>query len=41
MDNGNLFSFFRRITEIPRDSGDEKEIAEYLLSFAKSGGWKQ
>ena len=38
MDNGNLFSFFRRITEIPRDSGDEKEIAEYLLSFAQERG---
>lgn len=26
---------FRKLTTIPRDSGDEKRIAEYLISFAK------
>lgn len=29
---------FRNLTEIPRDSGDEKRIAEYLVSFAEERG---
>lgn len=38
MDTGKLFEFFRQLTEIPRDSGDEKRVAEYLLAFAAERG---
>jgi dipeptidase D len=35
MDYKNIFKFFSEISEIPRGSGNEKEISEYLVSFAK------
>lgn len=31
----NTLSFFREITQIPRESGNEKQISDYLLEFAK------
>ena len=38
MSNAAPLTIFRTLTNIPRDSGDEKEIAEYLISFAKERG---
>ncbi len=36
--NADPLTIFRRLTAIPRDSGDEKEVAAYLVSFAKERG---
>ncbi|MGI5984680.1 MAG: aminoacyl-histidine dipeptidase [Clostridiales bacterium] len=33
-----VFHFFEEISRIPRSSGDEKAISEYLVSFAKERG---
>ena len=30
-----VFEFFEKISEIPRCSGDEKRISDYLVAFAK------
>jgi len=30
--------FFREITQIPRDSGDERRVTDYLLAFARQRG---
>ncbi len=38
MTNKQPLTFFREITTVPRDSGDEKRIGEYLLTFAKERG---
>ncbi|MEE0741694.1 MAG: aminoacyl-histidine dipeptidase [Emergencia sp.] len=38
MHNADPLTIFRTLTTIPRDSGDEKRIAEYLVSFAKARG---
>lgn len=38
MRNADPLTIFRRLTEIPRDSGDEKEVAAYLVSFAEERG---
>ena len=35
MSNTDPLTFFRTLTTIPRDSGDEKKVAEYLISFAE------
>lgn len=39
----DVFRFFREIAEIPRPSGHEKAISDYLVSFAKERGleWHQ
>ena len=34
----NLFRYFEDISRIPRGSGNEKGIAEYLIAFAKNEG---
>lgn len=31
----NTLSFFREIAQIPRESGNEKQISDYLIEFAK------
>ncbi|MGL4876403.1 MAG: beta-Ala-His dipeptidase, partial [Clostridium sp.] len=33
-----VFSYFEEISKIPRGSGNEKEISDYLVSFAKKLG---
>lgn len=33
-----VFRHFLRLTRIPRCSGNEKEISEYIVEFAKSHG---
>jgi len=35
-----VFYYFEEITKIPRGSGNEKEISDYLLNLAKSKGWE-
>jgi dipeptidase D len=36
MENSVIFSIFDQITKIPRESGKEEKIIEYLIDFAKS-----
>ena len=36
MENSLIFSIFDQITKIPRESGKEEKIIEYLIDFAKS-----
>lgn len=36
MDYKGIFRYFSEISKIPRGSGNEEEISEYLVSFAKS-----
>ena len=36
----NLFRYFEEISSIPRGSGNEKGIADYLVAFAKARGLK-
>lgn len=38
LDYKGIFKYFSEISEIPRGSGNEAEISEYLVSFAKSWG---
>lgn len=38
MDSERILSFFKEITRIPRESGHEEKIVDYLVSFAKSHG---
>ncbi|MDE2443240.1 MAG: beta-Ala-His dipeptidase [Methanocorpusculum sp.] len=38
MNHGHVLQYFEEITGIPRPSGHEEKIREYLLSFAKSHG---
>lgn len=38
MNHGHVLQYFAEITRIPRPSGHEEKIREYLLSFAKSHG---
>lgn len=38
MSHAAPLTIFRTLTTIPRDSGEEKEIAEYLVSFARERG---
>lgn len=38
LDYKGIFKYFTEISEIPRGSGNEAEISEYLVSFAKSWG---
>lgn len=40
MRNASPMEIFRTLTTIPRDSGDEKRVAEYLVSFAKERGFE-
>ena len=35
-----VFYYFEEITRIPRDSGNEKEISDYLFNLAKCKGWE-
>ncbi|SDN28353.1 aminoacyl-histidine dipeptidase [Acetanaerobacterium elongatum] len=35
-----VFHFFEEISAIPRSSGNEKEISDYLVSFAKAHGYE-
>ncbi|NCB74263.1 MAG: aminoacyl-histidine dipeptidase [Clostridia bacterium] len=37
-DAKKVFHFFEEISRIPRESGDEKAICEYLVAFAKERG---
>lgn len=37
-DAKKVFHFFEEISRIPRESGDEKAICEYLIAFAKERG---
>jgi dipeptidase D len=32
----NVFKYFEEISQIPRGSGNEKGISDYLVNFAKS-----
>ena len=32
----SVFKFFEEISKIPRNSGDEKLMQDYLVNFAKS-----
>ncbi|SHE66331.1 aminoacyl-histidine dipeptidase [Clostridium fallax] len=34
----NVFKYFEEISKIPRESGNEKGISDYLVNFAKSRG---
>ncbi len=36
MDYKGIFKYFSEISRIPRGSGNEKEVSEYLVAFAKS-----
>lgn len=36
MENAKIFSIFDQITKIPRESGKEEKIIEYLIDFAQS-----
>ena len=36
-----VFDFFREISDIPRGSGNEKGIAEHLVSFAEKRGQRR
>ena len=36
--NESVFMFFEAISKIPRASGNERGMAEYLVSFAKEKG---
>ena len=38
IDYKGIFKYFSEISKIPRGSGNEDEISEYLVSFAKSRG---
>lgn len=31
----DVFKYFEKLTQIPRGSGNEKEVSDYLVSFAK------
>jgi Di- and tripeptidases len=31
-----VFTYFEDLTRIPRGSGNEKEVSDYLVEFAKS-----
>lgn len=35
-----VFHYFEEVTKIPRGSGNEKEISDYLFDLAKSKGWE-
>lgn len=35
-----VFSYFKEITKIPRGSGNEREISDYLVNFAEKKGLK-
>ena len=35
-----LFNFFEKITQIPRGSGEEEKISNYIVNFAKTRGLK-
>jgi len=37
-DAKKVFQYFEEISQIPRESGDEKAISEYLVGFAKERG---
>jgi dipeptidase D len=36
MESNKIFSYFDQITKIPRESGKEEKIIEYLVNFAKN-----
>ena len=41
-DAASVFSFFQEIEKIPRGSGNEKAISDYIVAFAKEKGfWYQ
>ena len=35
-----VFYYFEEITKIPRGSGNEKQVSDYLFDLAKSKGWE-
>lgn len=38
METGKIISYFKEISSIPRQSGDEKAISDYIVAFAKELG---
>ena len=34
--NTKTINFFKEISKIPRESGNEKQISDYICNFAKS-----
>ena len=38
METGKIISYFKEISSIPRQSGDEKAVSDYLTAFAKELG---
>ena len=38
MNSEKILSIFKEITRIPRESGHEEKIVEYLVNFAKEHG---
>lgn len=34
----DVFHYFEDLTFIPRESGNEKEVSDYLVNFAKEHG---
>ena len=34
----DVFHYFEDLTFIPRESGNEKEVSDYLVNFAKENG---
>jgi len=35
-----LFSFFKDISDIPRESGNEEGVRQYLINYANKNGYK-
>ncbi|MFA9424445.1 MAG: aminoacyl-histidine dipeptidase, partial [Sedimentibacter sp.] len=35
-----VFYYFEEITKIPRGSGNEKQISDYLFNLARNKGWE-
>ena len=35
LEPSKLFTYFEELTRIPRGSGNEKEVSDYLVKFAK------
>ena len=38
METEKIISYFKEISSIPRQSGDEKAVSDYLTAFAKELG---
>lgn len=40
IDNTRVFEYFEEISKVPRGSGNNKGISDYLVEFAKQHGLK-